>query len=274
MSMQPPLSTSTPSVKWAEQSSAKLDHIGDSGTLILPIGATEQHGPHLPVGVDAMVAEYVAIHAAQRSSSDDYPIFVAPVLAYGSSHHHLPKAGTLSFSSTTMLAALRDLLDSAARTGFRRLLILNGHGGNEDVARQAIRDTALVHPVVAGSVAYWSLAWEETVAIAARYGVGPVPGHAGSFETSLLLALHPELVSQDIPSSSRVTVDRKILEKHPLSGPVVESHRWVHRLGGYSDESTPASAEAGEAILSNVVGACSNFLSNFARTPLKELLDV
>ena len=271
MSAQPEPPEPTPSVVWADQSSDTLARIGASGTLIVPIGATEQHGPHLPVGVDAIVAEHVAIRAAQRAYSDDYPVLVAPVLSYGSSHHHLPRPGTLSLSSTTMLAVLRDLLESAARTGIQRLLIVNGHGGNEDLARQAIRDTALAHPVVAGSVGYWSLAWDETVKIAARYGLGPVPGHAGSFETSLLLAIRPARVSHGMAPITSLGANRAALGSHPLAGPVVEEHRWVHRAGGYSDDPTPASAEAGEAILSNVVDACSSFLSGFARTPIEEL---
>src|SRR5262249_40196244 len=143
------------------------------------------------------------------------------------------RAGTLSLSSTTMLAVLRDLLATAAVTGVRRLLLLNGHGGNEDLARQAVRDTALDHRVVAAAVGYWSLAWDDIRDIGRRHGIGPVPGHAGSFEASLMLALRPALVSAAPARRSGPDATSIAYQPHPLAGPVVEQHRWVHRIGGY-----------------------------------------
>jgi creatinine amidohydrolase len=248
-------------VDWAELSSAELGTNLAQTTLVIPIGATEQHGPNLPVGVDAMVAEHVARRAAEQVT--DRRVLVAPVLAYGSSHHHLPRAGTLSLSSTTMLAVLRDLLDSAAVTGVQRVLILNGHGGNEDLARQAARDSTLTHPLVAAAVGYWSLAWDEVVDTARGYGISPVPGHAGSFETSLLLAMHPELVTTtEVPPG--VSATRAASRTHPLAGVVIERHGWIDVIGGYSDDPSPASAEAGRAILDKVVAKCAAFLTDFA----------
>lgn len=228
-------------------------------TLVLPIGATEQHGPHLPVGVDAMVAEHIAVVAAARVSSAHRPVLVAPVLSYGSSHHHLPRPGTLSMSSTTLGAVLVDLLRSAAATGYRRLFVLNGHGGNEDIARQAVRDVALTEDVVAGCAGYWSLAWDEVVAAADRYGVTPVPGHAGSFETSIVLGLWPELVCQPPVR----TGEYPAVPAHPLAALVVEKHRWIARTDWYTDDPSAASAEAGRAILDVLVDGCEQWLSRF-----------
>lgn len=250
-----------PASTLAYHRSAQLAALAPSATLVLPIGATEQHGPHLPVGVDAMVAEHVARAAAARVGTTAHPVLVAPVLSYGSSHHHLPLAGTLSLRSATMGAVLVDLLTSAAVTGFRRLFILNGHGGNEDLARQAIRDVALDHDVTAAAVGYWSLAWDDVVATARRFGVAPVPGHAGSFETSLVLALWPGLVAAEPPTRGH---HPEAASGHPQASVVVERHRWVHRIGGFTDSPAAASAEAGAAILEVLVGACARWLSTLA----------
>lgn len=255
-------------VRWADLTSRELGLNPGATTLVIPIGATEQHGPHLPVGVDALMAEYVAsqavAHVARRTArmAGDRRVLVAPVLSYGSSHHHLPRAGTLSLSSTTMLAVLTDLLCSAAVTGIRRVVILNGHGGNEDLARQAARDAALIHPLVVAAVGYWSLAWDEVVEVAREYGISPVPGHAGSFETSLLLATHPDLVSTACMPSRAGT--RPMSGRHPSAGVVVERHRWIDAIDGYSDDPGPASAEAGQAILNQVIKACAGFLAEFS----------
>jgi creatinine amidohydrolase len=246
--------TATPYL-WSEHSSAELEALSRSATLVLPIGATEQHGPHLPVGVDALMADHIARTAAARVSTIERPVLVAPTLSYGSSHHHLPRPGTLSMTSATMSAVLVDLLTSAAITGFRRMFVLNGHGGNEDIARQAVRDVALRHDVVAAAVGYWTLAWDEVETTAQKHGIAPVPGHAGSFETSLILALRPELVADARPA--------RVVE--PVVPPVVaiERHRWVHRIGGFTDSPATASADAGSAILALLVDACAQWLTAF-----------
>lgn len=247
---------------WARLSSSRIAEVATSATLVLPVGATEQHGPHLPVGVDAMVAEHVARAAAAHASTQEHPIFVAPALCYGSSHHHLPRAGTLSMRSTTMLAALVDLLSSAATTGFRRMFVLNGHGGNDDLIRQAIRDVALDYDVTAAAVSYWSLAWDDLVATARQFRIPLVPGHAGAFETSIVRALWPELVANDLPQRA---YDADTQMRHPQSSVVIERHDWIHRVGGFTDSPGLASAEAGHAFVALLVDACARWLRDNAK---------
>jgi creatinine amidohydrolase len=248
--------------RWAHRTSAVHEDWMGAATLVLPIGATEQHGPHLPVGVDAMIAEHIAVAAAERVSSAQRPVIVAPVLSFGSSHHHLPRPGTLSMTSPTLAAVLVDLLRSAAVTGYRRMFVLNGHGGNEDIARQAIRDVALAEDVTTGCAGYWSLAWDAVIAAAERHGVAPVPGHAGSFETSIVLSLWPELVA-DRPSRPGRPGRHPVVPGHPLAGLVVEKHHWVERIGWFTDDPSAASAEAGRAMLDVLVEGCAQALSRF-----------
>jgi creatinine amidohydrolase len=255
--------------RWRDRSSAVAATDIERTTLVIPVGATEQHGPHLPVGVDAIVAEHVALRAAEAASTAEHPIVVAPVQAYGSSHHHLPRAGTLSLSSDTMLAVLRDLMHSAADTGVRRMVVVNGHFGNEDVARQAVRDVTLTRPVVAAAMGYWSVAWDEVVDTALSFGITKVPGHAGAFETSLILAIDERLVDRTaIPSVA--TEPSVSLPGDPMRGVLVERHGWIEEIDGFTDAADLASAAAGAAILDRVAGAVAAILAEIARMPAPE----
>jgi creatinine amidohydrolase len=248
---------------WHRTTSPAHGVAAEQVTLVVPIGSTEQHGPHLPVGVDAMVCEHVARSAASRVDGPGRPVMVAPTLAYGSSHHHLPRPGTLSLSSDTMLAVLRDILASAATTGVRRMLVVNGHGGNEDVARQAAKDVALRYPVVAGALNYWSVAWDRLVDIAASSGISRVPGHAGAFETSLVMAMAPETVDTASLPDGDATPDDDNLGSIP-SGVMVERHGWVHAGNGSTDAATGASEALGWKLIDAAVEGLAAFLTEFA----------
>ena len=151
--------------------------------LVLPVGATEQHGPHLPVGLDFLHVERIAAEIARRLDAA-----ILPVLPFGQSYEHSAFRGTFSLRPETMLGILRDLADEAERQGFTRLVIVNGHGGNH-VLGTAVRDlnrrdrplrTLLFH--------FW------------EYGRVPShlpPGadiHAGFEETCITLALMPDVV--------------------------------------------------------------------------------
>ncbi|HUZ23076.1 MAG TPA: creatininase family protein [Streptosporangiaceae bacterium] len=245
----------------ARRTSPQVAAEAHRATLVIPVGATEQHGPHLPVWLDSLMAEHVAQQAARRvHERSGQPILVAPLISYGSSHHHLPRAGTLSLRSTTLHAVLDDLLDSAADGGFRSLVLLNGHGGNQDIVHQAVRDLTVRRDVRAAATSYWTPAWERLVDAAAAHGVGPLPGHAGSFETSIALYLWPDLVDAARVPDAPVTGEWDT--RHPLSQPVVEQHDWVHRLGGYSDGAV-ASAAAGRSFTEEIITGVAAFLERF-----------
>jgi creatinine amidohydrolase len=258
-------------ILWHHVTSPAHGAAAESVTLVVPIGSTEQHGPHLPVGVDAMVCEHVARAAAARVHSAERPVLVAPTLAYGSSHHHLPRPGTLSLSSDTMLHVLRDILDSAALTGVRRMVIVNGHGGNEDVARQAVKDVTLKHPVTAAALNYWSVAWDTLSEIAASGGVDRLPGHAGAFETSLVLAIAPGSVDNAaLPQDGGDPGDDGLggLSDVP-PGVSVQRHGWVHAGDGYTDGSALASEALGRKLIDAAVEALTAFLADFAPAPAR-----
>ena len=118
--------------------------------LVLPVGSTEQHGPHLATGTDALLAQAIAERAAAAASRPD-TILLAPTLAYGASDHHLPFGGTLSLGVATFQLVLRDLLASAASAGVRRVFVLNGHGGNAAACAIAVAEASREHDLVAAT---------------------------------------------------------------------------------------------------------------------------
>ncbi len=175
----------------------EIGALAPSAVAILPTAAIEQHGPHNPVGLDTMCCMAVARSAAQ-AVGPDLNVVVCPPLHFGSSHHHLPWPGVLTLTGDTFGTVLYELLDSLRMTGFRRVLVLNGHGGNEFLIQQTARDYVMAHRelhVVAGS--YWDIA-RAALEVIPHDGDFSIPGHAGSFETSLMLHLDPELVHTDL----------------------------------------------------------------------------
>src|SRR2546422_5922064 len=119
-------------------------------------------------------------------------------MPFGSSHHHLPFGGTMSLSTETYYRVLYELAESLVIGGFRRIFILNGHGGNSELIQLVARDLALKHPAHLAAASYWSVAWDALVEEQAHV-LGRLPGHAGAFETSQMMALRPDLVRESRP---------------------------------------------------------------------------
>lgn len=243
----------------------EIGELAPRATVVLPVAATEQHGPHLPVWVDTLVGERIAIAAAERIA-EQAPLLVCPVLPYGASHHHLIYPGALSLSTDTLLRVLTDLVDSLVAGGFRRIFLLNSHGGNEEVVRLAARELALRHPVLAGAASYWTLAWQGLIEEGDALAVGRVPGHAGGFETSVVLALEPELVRRELlPLPRRGPGIRS--RDDPAGRPMVQRHGSWQESDGYSDDAADASAERGAELFELIVREVATELLRFHQLP-------
>ncbi|WP_020673671.1 creatininase family protein [Amycolatopsis nigrescens] len=216
---------------------------GQRGIALLPIGAHEQHGAHLPMGTDTLLVDAVLDAAAERLGDDGPELVRLPSLPFGHSPHHLFAAAT-SLSARTLLSVLGDLLGSLVRSGFRRVMVVNGHGGNEEVMRLAVKEFALEFDVAAAACSYWSVSCESPE------GERPdlTPGHAGWFETSLMLTAHPELVRArpDWPGPQPPLFDRP-----PYPGLCAERHGEWAAAGGVTDNAAGADAEHGELLLAH-----------------------
>ncbi|HEX7040966.1 MAG TPA: creatininase family protein [Trueperaceae bacterium] len=228
--------------------------------LVVPTAAVEQHGPHLPLGTDALIGEAVAREALSRVEDADRFV-LAPVLPYGSSHHHLAYAA-LSLGSGSFLAAVADLLRSAVSSGFRRVYVLNSHGGNVEGVRQAARDVALTREAVIGSCSYWDVS-RAAIAEAGTVAAGLVPGHAGQFETSLMLAIAPELVRLDrLPRGDHAG---PLAAGVSAEGSAIEAHGDWTRMDGFTDVPASPSAETGRALLRVIGERVADALAEFRR---------
>ena len=158
----------------------------EQALVIIPTGAIEQHGHHLPVGVDALLGQAWIENVLLRLKPDA-PVFVAPPLTYGKSNEHSAFAGTLSLSGNTLRRLLLAVATQIKALGFRQLAVLNTHGGNSPVVILTLREIQTTLGLRAG-VLSWPFKPDQTPQEAA-YGF-----HAGEWETSLMLAIADELV--------------------------------------------------------------------------------
>jgi len=161
--------------------------------VILPIGAVEQHGPHLPVFTDTLLAETVLDESFKYVPSDSN-IWVLPPLPYGKSNEHLGRPGTFSLSSTTLQSVILDIGKSLKQSGFRRLLLFNAHGGNNDLLNLIAREVRLETDLMVFRLNVGGLALDEDLLNETERLLGI---HGGDYETSLILASYPEWVRED-----------------------------------------------------------------------------
>lgn len=243
----------------------ELKRMGEAGwTAIIPLAATEQHGPHLPVSTDTLICEAIAVQAgvlataalAERPLKSGAGLLLTPVLPIGCSSHHLAFGGTLSFSSATYLQMLRELGESLVQGGFRRIVFLNGHGGNEPMMHQTAQDLAVAHDVWTASTSYWSVARSALEALQAQE-MGLVPGHAGGFETSLIEAIAPSLVRRDRFTASHPS--RPWINAGP-AGAFIGRHGELTGADGFTDPPTPADGVKGRQYLDAIAGAVAEWV--------------
>jgi creatinine amidohydrolase len=247
----------------AELTRDQIKSMAPDSVAVLPTASIEQHGPHMPVITDTLLCGTVAQRAAEQASAS---ILVAPVLCYGNSHHHRPFAGVLSLTSGTFMTAVTEVLEGLMLSGFRKLVVLNGHGGNTNSNAVVGLDfvNRLDHPATVATGAYWDIARAAIV----EQGLMPserIPGHAGRFETALVMAIRPDLVNQEGMAQVRdLTAERSGLFD-PMAGATVQTHgRWAEGTG-YTDNPAAATAEEGEAILKVIVERVAAFYDAFAR---------
>lgn len=218
----------------------------DGAVAVLPIGAVEQHGDHLPLGTDFLLVEAVCDRALRHLEHDGTTWVRMPTMTYGHSPHHL-FAAAVSLRAGTLSDVLADVLDSLAQTGFRRIVIVNGHGGNDELVRLAVKAHSLRAEGTAAACSYWTLSAGTTAEAAAAERPDRTPGHAGWFETSLMLAVHPELVADDRPFTP--SDPPPLFDRSPVPGLTVERHGEWPRVGGTTDDAREASAETGRLLL-------------------------
>jgi creatinine amidohydrolase len=254
-----PVKASAP-LRWSQLSAADLRRrASERHLVILPLGSIEQHGAHLPVDTDIFLSTAIAEEAARRMART----LVAPSLSFGQSAAHVAFGGTLSLGAETMLAVLRDLVDSILAAGFQRILLLNGHNGNKPFIQVIVSEYAALRNTSIAAVTYYDL-------IAGRIGElrrGPVgsDAHAGEFETSLQLHLRPELVDMRSASASPV---RPVTEFDArdlvVSGPATVGTALASRYpGGVAGDPSVAEPGLGAALFEAAVDQLVRFATQY-----------
>ncbi len=238
--------------------------------VILPVAAVEQHGPHLPFGVDRMLGE--ALLAEMFALLDDgIPALAVPQVAIGKSDEHQGFPGTLTVSAETLIATLGEIGASVARSGFRKLLVLSSHGGNSEAIGIATRRLRLDHDVFAVA-GHWprfdvpeGLFSEDEI----RFGI-----HAGQIETAMMLHLRPDLVDRTQAANFRSLGADLAREMRWLGSGGSFPFGWrtedLHEAGAMGD-AAGATAEAGARVIAHQAAACAELVAEISGFDLARL---
>jgi creatinine amidohydrolase len=189
---------------WQELTTEDVAALDRARTVaVLPVAAVEQHGPHLPLGTDAMINEGVLGRAVALAPAD-LPLVVLPLLSIGASGEHRDFPGTLSLGARTLLDLVTEVSEGIARAGLRKLVLFNSHGGQPQVLEMAAQDLRTRHAMIVVVANAWRMMDRDAVLPPAEREAGL---HAGGFETALMLHLRPDLVRRDkvrdFPSQAR-----------------------------------------------------------------------
>lgn len=209
--------------------------------VIVPTGSIEQHGPHCPADVDISIPLHLAVRVAQRIT--EFPVLVAPPVWFGLAHYNKGFPGTISLRSETYLQMLADVCRSIHDNGFHRIVVLNGHGGN-DAPNRVVRDTLSQEDIFLLAYSWWQSV-EREMAAWSEADAGSV-GHGGEWETSVQLYLREQLIDR-----SRANAD---VFPNPFSPELRSFARFAERRRDTRDHTgtmgnaTVASAEKGQRI--------------------------
>ncbi|ELZ98044.1 creatinine amidohydrolase [Haloferax mucosum ATCC BAA-1512] len=178
--------------EWAGMTAPEVRAIGSEpgSILVIPVGSIEQHGNHLPVVTDSLLVEAMVDAAMERL--DDVPVAVSPTVWSGFSPHHLTFGGTLSLDFEHLRAILEDIATTGLENGFDAVLFVNGHGGNGPLIGSVVSTVGVDTDAEVLGTTYFELAADRIEALRDSETGGMA--HGGEFETSLMLAVRPDLV--------------------------------------------------------------------------------
>jgi len=261
-------------MRWPE---AQKAFAGDTSVVVVPIGSTEQHGPHLPLGTDFLVAQDLARRVGERAD-----VIVTPTIPIGYAKYHTAFPGTLSVSEKTLAQALIEMCDDLVRYGATHVLFINGHGGNMTALRQC--GEVLRGRCVPVAIACW---WEMTQVVDPRW---LAIGHADYIETSVVLAIDDSLPDLKV---ARLPRNKDLSDKialHTLHGATFKGgklsvntftadttssgdamERGLTAAVSYDTPPTAATRQMGEEILEGLANYLAEFIAEFRKVTLPPL---
>ncbi|QDL56136.1 creatininase family protein [Rhodoferax aquaticus] len=269
---------------WADWSTRDFDllkaqHRIDELIAVLPVAATEQHGPHLPLQVDTALVDGV-VASAIAQMPPHVPALFLPTQAVGLSPEHARFAGTLSLKAETVIRLWTDIGESVAATGVKKLVLLNSHGGQVGVMDIVARDLRARCNLLVYSVNWFGLPLtspqgDDVNALFSahehRFGI-----HAGDIETSMMLALRPDLVAMELAENFASTSEQRA-QSYPILGNGKSAKLgWQmqdYNPAGAVGNAAAATADKGAAVLQAAGNALARMLAELHALPLSTLLN-
>jgi creatinine amidohydrolase len=244
-------------LSWPEAESA----LATARLALLPIGSLEQHGPHLTLDTDLAVAQALADRLELELAET---AVLCPAVPYGLSEHHMGFPGTVTLRPDTLRSLVLDVVESLAHWRVRRVLVVNGHGGNIDLLRLVSRQARRDHGVLVAAVMWAQLAADE---IAARV-TSDAYGHACEIESSVVQVLAPDRLFAD-----RISAPAGRRSADPATEPpraVVDQAVWMDEwtADGALGDPRLASAELGNAVVDVACRRAIEFAHRFAEAPV------
>ena len=260
---------------WADLSARDFARMDATATIaVLPVAAIEQHGPHLPVSVDTTLVDGV-VAASLMHLPPELPVLFLPTQQIGKSNEHARFPGTLSLSAETLMRVWMEIGECVARTGIRKLVLFNSHGGQVSLMDIVARDLRVRHELIVFSTNWFTLPLPEEVqnqfsAEEHRFGI-----HAGDVETSMMLALRPALVDM-----SRARDFKSTSQERAARYPILGNGRSA-KLGwqmqdynpqGAAGNAAAATAAKGQSVVSAAARQLALLLQEVAQLPLATLV--
>ncbi|MCU0900065.1 MAG: creatininase family protein [Cypionkella sp.] len=242
----------------------------DKVIAVLPVGAVEQHGPHLPLSVDQAIVDGMVAAVIPRLPAD-LPVLFLPTMPVGKSNEHSHWPGTLTFSAATLMAMWGEIGDCVAAAGVRKLVILNSHGGQIAPMDIVARDLRIKHKMLVVSANWFAMGLPEGLISPEedRHGI-----HAGDLETSVMLALRPDLVQMDqardfVPQNARLAAENRLLGLTP-AGRLAWMMQDINAAGA-AGNATLATADKGQRAIDHAATQIVTLLREVHRMPLSFL---
>lgn len=236
---------------WDSLTSKQLSQVDKHITVLLPLSATEQHGPHLPLATDRLIAEHFA---KTLNAEINESILILPVVSIGCSHHHLGFPGTLSLRHATFLSVVKDIVASVLHHGFYKIFLLNSHGGNQGIGQVILEQLGYEYPEAHFVISSWWALAKKALEKITETGPGGT-GHACEFETSLIQLIAPDLIDIDSIQKGANVPTFQWAEGDMLRSPSASYYRSMKSMSpnGIFGQPFAASKEKGMRITSCVV---------------------
>ena len=266
--------SSLPSHRWQDLTSQDFARLDAARTVaVLPLGATEQHGPHLPLSVDTDLVDGVVRTALGHLTLTE-PVLVLPTQQVSLSTEHTAFAGTLTLSPQTAMAVLCELGACVARAGVKKLLLFNAHGGNVSLMDVVARALRAQHGLLVYSSSWYNLPLAEAAmapfdAHERRFGI-----HAGDMETSMMLALAPQQVRMKLAQNFASTSQERAA-RYPVLGNGQAAklgwHMQDYNPHGAAGNAAAATADKGQALVASAGEQLALLLREMVALPLSTL---